>query len=104
VNTTVARAAQLAAVAAIPIAAGITGASYLDPAEFSDGFRLAMIITVALAALGGLIAFVRIRNPERVPEVVPAPAPTGWFCGAEGPPLDTCPRSTAASPDAERAA
>ena len=32
VNTTVARAAQLAAVAALPIAAGITGASYLDPA------------------------------------------------------------------------
>ena len=34
VNTTVARAAQLAAVAALPLAAGITGATYLVPAGF----------------------------------------------------------------------
>jgi len=98
VNTTVARAAQLAAVAALPLAAGITGETYLDPGEFSDGFHTAMLITAALAAAGGLIAFVGIRNPQRAPEVAPAPAPTGWFCGAEGPPLDTCPRST---PDAD---
>jgi EmrB/QacA subfamily drug resistance transporter len=104
VNTTVARAAQLAAVAAIPIAAGITGESYLDPAKFSDGFGLAMVITAALAAVGGLIALVAIHNPERVPEVEPAPAPTGWFCGAEGPPLDTCPRWAAAPPGTGRAA
>jgi EmrB/QacA subfamily drug resistance transporter len=97
VNTTVARAAQLAAVAALPLAAGITGATYLDSAEFSDGFRTAMFITAALAAVGGLIAFARIRNPERVPEVEPA-APARWFCGAEGTPLDTCPRSSAGAP------
>ena len=103
VNTTVARAAQLAAVAALPLAAGITGESYLDPAEFSDGFRTAMIITAVLAALGGLIAVVGIRNPRRAPEAPVEPAPTGWFCGAEGPPLDTCPGSTAGA-GAERAA
>jgi MFS family permease len=104
VNTTVARAAQLAAVAALPIAAGITGASFRDPGDFSDGFRTAMFITAALAALGGLIAAAGIRNPEREPVTEgPAEAPpeatvpiTGrWFCGAEGPPLDTCPGSTA---------
>jgi EmrB/QacA subfamily drug resistance transporter len=104
VNTTVARAAQLAAVAALPLAAGITGASFRDPGEFSDGFRTAMFITAALAALGALIAAVGIRNPEREPVTEgPAEAPpegpvpiTGrWFCGAEGPPLDTCPGSTA---------
>jgi EmrB/QacA subfamily drug resistance transporter len=105
VNTSIARAAQLAAVAALPLAAGITGASYLDPAEFTDGFRTAMFITAALAALGGLIAYAGIRNPERVPEVPPAPAPTGWFCGAEGTPLHTCPGSTAGSTaGADRAA
>ena len=106
VNTTVARAAQLAAVAALPLAAGITSATYLVPAELSDGFRTAMIITSVLAALGGVIAFAGIRNPERVPEAVPevAEAPR-WFCGAEGPPLDTCPRTSAASgDDTDRAA
>jgi len=91
VNTTVARAAQLAAVAALPLAAGITGDAYLDPEAFTDGFRIAMVITAALAALGGLVALAGIRNPEPEPEVVPV-SPTGWFCGAEGPPLDTCPR------------
>jgi EmrB/QacA subfamily drug resistance transporter len=104
VNTTVARAAQLAAVAALPVAAGITGASYLDPVAFSSGFRTAMIITAGLALVGAVIAFVGIRNPVRPPEAVPAPAPTGWFCGAEGTPLDTCPGSTAGADVSERAA
>jgi EmrB/QacA subfamily drug resistance transporter len=100
INTTVARAAQLAAVAALPLVAGITGASYLDPAEFTDGFRTAMTITSALAAVGAVVAFLGIRNPERALEaepVVPAEA-SRWFCGAEGTPLETCPRSTAAAP------
>ncbi len=100
VNTTVARAAQLAAVAALPLAAGITGATYLVPAEFSDGFRTAMFITAGLSLVGGLIAFVGIRNPEREPEVEPAPPPPAaqWFCGAEGTPLYTCPGSSAGQP------
>jgi EmrB/QacA subfamily drug resistance transporter len=105
VNTTVARSAQLAAVAALPLAAGITDATYLVPAELSDGFRTAMVITAGLAALGGLIAFLGIRNPERVPEVEPVPeAATRWFCGAEGTPLHTCPRTDTAEGDADRAA
>jgi MFS family permease len=98
VNTTVARAAQLAAVAAVPLAAGITGASYLDPDRFSDGFRTAMLITAGLSLAGAAIAAVGIRNPERVPEAVPAAAPVvpaRWFCGAEGTPLETCPGSSA---------
>lgn len=95
VNTTVARAAQLAAVAALPLAAGITGAAYADPASFSDGFRTAMLMTAALAVLGGVIAFAGIRNPEPAPAVEPTPSPVRWFCGAEGTPLETCPGSTA---------
>ncbi|MBN2621917.1 MAG: MFS transporter [Acidimicrobiales bacterium] len=96
VNTTVARAAQLAAVAALPLAAGITGSAYLDPSRLSDGFHTAMVITAGVAALGAVIAVVGIRNPERVePEAEPVPAPTGWFCGAEGTPLETCPGSCA---------
>jgi MFS family permease len=96
VNTTVARAAQLAAVAGLPLAAGITGATYLDPDAFSDGFRTAMVITAGLALVGGLLAFAGIRNPEPVPEAEPVPLPAPWFCGAEGTPLHTCPGSSAA--------
>ncbi len=47
VNTTVARAAQLAAVAALPLAAGITGTTYEVPADLSAGFQTAMVITAA---------------------------------------------------------
>jgi EmrB/QacA subfamily drug resistance transporter len=104
INTTVARASQLAAVAALPVAAGLTGDTYLDPDAFNAGFRTAMIITAGLAALGGVIAFVAIRNPEREPEEPPVESPTGWFCGAEGPPIDHCPGSTAGEIAGERAA
>src|SRR5262245_1474469 len=95
VNTTVARAAQLVAVAALPVAAGITGAAFADPAAFSDGFQTAMVITAGLAVLGSLSAFVGIRNPAKVPEAAPLPVPSGFFCGAEGTPLETCPGSSA---------
>lgn len=100
VNTTVSRAAQLAAVAVLPVAVGLTGDAYLDPEAFSDGFQTAMVITAVLAALGGVVAWATIRNPEPAPEreavAVPAPASRpGFFCGAEGTPLDTCPGSTA---------
>jgi EmrB/QacA subfamily drug resistance transporter len=104
INTTVARASQLAAVAALPVAAGITGDTYLDPDAFNTGFRIAMVITAGLAALGGVIAFVGIRNPAREPEAPPAASPTGWFCGAEGPPIDHCPGSAAGETAGERAA
>jgi len=96
VNTTVSRAAQLAAVAVLPVAVGLTGDAFLRPETFSDGFRTAMLITAALSAAGGLIAWATVRNPEPVPapEAVAVPAPV-YFCGAEGTPLETCPGSSA---------
>ena len=97
VNTTVSRAAQLAAVAVLPVAVGLTGDDFLRPDVFSDGFRAAMLIMSVVAAVGGLIAWATVRNPEPVPEeeAVVAPVPM-YFCGAEGTPIDTCPRSAAA--------
>jgi hypothetical protein len=96
VNTTVARAAQLAAVAALPALAGLTGDSYRDPAEFSEGFDTAMLITAVIAAAGGILAALVVRNPEPEPTPVPEPervpalasgeAVHAWFCGVEGPP------------------
>jgi hypothetical protein len=97
VNTTVSRAAQLAAVAVLPVAVGLTGDDFLRPEVFSDGFRAAMMITAVLAAAGGVIAWLTVRNPEPVPapEAVAAPGPV-YFCGAEGTPMDTRPRAPAA--------
>ena len=63
INNATARTAQLAAVAVIPVVAGLTGAAYEDPAVFADGFRTAMWITAGLAAAGGVVGFATIRNP-----------------------------------------
>jgi EmrB/QacA subfamily drug resistance transporter len=85
VNTTVARAAQLAAVAALPLAVGLTGDAYRDPDLLTDGFSSAMMITGVFAAVGGAVAFALIRNPE--PEPDEAEVEPCYFCGVEGPAL-----------------
>ena len=67
VNNAIARSAQLMAVAAIPIAAGITGDSYRDPVAFSDGFANALWISAALAAAGGVLAWVTLGDRAAKP-------------------------------------
>ncbi len=62
VNNAVARAAQLLAVAALPVAVGLSGDDYADPAAFTSGFRAAMVICAALFAAGGVISWATIRN------------------------------------------
>ncbi|MEU8225917.1 DHA2 family efflux MFS transporter permease subunit [Kribbella sp. NPDC048915] len=65
VNNAVARSAQLMAVAAIPIAAGITGDTYRDPVAFHNGFGRALWISAGLAAGGAVIAWVTLGGPRR---------------------------------------
>ncbi len=86
VNNTVARAAGLFAVAVLPLAAGLTGAAALSPAELADGFRTAVYIAGATCAAGGLLAVLTIRNPARplVPGAKPA---TAFHCALGAPPL-----------------
>jgi hypothetical protein len=62
VNNAVARAAQLLAVAALPVAVGLTGADYARPEVFTDGYRTAMVACAVLFAAGGLISWVTIRD------------------------------------------
>jgi hypothetical protein len=62
VNNAVARAAQLLAVAALPVAVGLTGADYADPAVFTDGYRTAMVACALLFAAGGVVSWITIRN------------------------------------------
>lgn len=91
VNNAAARTAQLAAVAVVPLAAGITGGAYLDPAAFTAGFRVAMGIVAGLAVAGGVLAFATIRRLR--PEGRPARPVRQRHCAMDGPPLEGCPRS-----------
>jgi MFS family permease len=65
VNNDVARIGSLFAVAVLPALAGISGTSYLHPAELSAGFRDAVLIAAVLCVAGGVLAAVGIRNPPR---------------------------------------
>jgi EmrB/QacA subfamily drug resistance transporter len=62
VNNAVARAAQLLAVAALPVAVGLSGDDYTHPAAFTAGYRMAMLVCAVLFALGGAVSWVTIRN------------------------------------------
>jgi EmrB/QacA subfamily drug resistance transporter len=64
-NNDVARIGSLIAVAVLPAIAGITGSSYLHPAELSSGFRTAVLIASGMCVAGGLLAAIGIRNPSR---------------------------------------
>ena len=89
VNNSVARAAGLIAVAALPVAAGITGSTYLHPAALSAGYHSAMLIAGVLCASGGVLALVTI--PGTLPHVrrKPAePAPEECYsCALDATPL-----------------
>ncbi len=93
VNNDVARAAGLLAVAILPAAAGITGASYLHPSQFSEGFRTAVLMAAGLCAFGGVLAALTIRNLAR-PVPPPTQAEPAWekhasHCALDAPPLRT---------------
>jgi EmrB/QacA subfamily drug resistance transporter len=62
VNNAVARAAQLLSVAALPVAVGLSGDDYTQPAAFTDGYRMALTVCAVLLAVGGLVSWWTIRN------------------------------------------
>jgi EmrB/QacA subfamily drug resistance transporter len=62
VNNAVARAAQLLAVAALPVAVGLSGDDYAVPEALTAGYRTAMAVCAALFAIGGLVSWRTIRN------------------------------------------
>lgn len=62
VNNAVARAAQLLAVAALPVAVGLAGDDYAMPEELTAGYRIAMAVCAGLFAVGGLVSWRTIDN------------------------------------------
>ncbi|MFL6089044.1 MAG: MFS transporter [Aeromicrobium sp.] len=63
INNAVARTAGLLAVAVVPVAAGITGDDYTEPAAFGAGYGTAMVISAALLGAGTLVAAAFVRRP-----------------------------------------
>jgi len=62
VNNAVARTAQLLAVAALPVVAGISGDDYRDAGAFGHGFRVAMAVSAGLLVLGALLSALTISG------------------------------------------
>ena len=92
VNNAVARVGGLLAVAVLPVAAGLTGDSFYDPAKMTDGFHMAMVVCAVLAAAGGAIAWLTISSEvlhaEPEPEGdTPERLASDYSCGVTGPPL-----------------
>jgi EmrB/QacA subfamily drug resistance transporter len=84
INNDVARTASLMAVAILPAAAGITGDSYVHPAQFASGFRTAMFLAAALCGAGGVVAAFTIRNVALNDQ---DNACTDSHCALDAPPL-----------------
>jgi hypothetical protein len=62
VNNAVARAGQLLAVAALPVAVGVAGRDYTRAGAFAPGYREALLVCAALYALGGVVSWLTIRS------------------------------------------
>lgn len=91
VNNAVARVAGLMAVAVLPVAADLVGPSAQDPAGFSAGFHTAMRMTAAIAAAGGGVAWLTIRQNQMMANRAPVSATQEpeMHCALDAPPLGT---------------
>ena len=83
INNAVSRVAGLFAVAVLPLIAGLTGDAFYDPVAMTDGFHMAMVATAALAALGGVVAWLMIDPHVLAPEE----EPPHYQCPISGAPL-----------------
>jgi nitrate/nitrite transporter NarK len=67
INNAVARAGSLLAVAALPMAVGLAGDDYRDPAVFDASYRDAIIACAALLVVGGVLSWFAIPHRVRTP-------------------------------------
>ena len=82
VNNAVARAGSLFAVAALPVAVGLSGDQYDQPSSFGAAYGDALLVCAVLLAAGGLVSWLTIPHgvlpaePEPVPQ---EPVVTGAY-------------------------
>ncbi len=87
INNAAARAAGLVAVAALPLAVGLSGSQYSSGPDVHRAFRSAVVICAVVMALGGLLAWLTVRDPHAVH---PGARPRCTVnCGIGGPPLES---------------
>jgi hypothetical protein len=89
VNNAVARTANLATLAVLPVVSGLATAS--DPAQVTHSFRVALVIAALLAAAAAPVAFVGLR-----PRPAARHSARRLHCAVDGPPLQPDPRRCAA--------
>ncbi len=105
VNNAVARTGNLLAVAVLPAVAGLTGAAYADPVALTAGWRVALLVCAALAAVGGLLAL-SIRDNPLADDAPAGPGGTAvaphpgdcLHCGVDGPPTHVVPARAGGRP------
>ena len=83
---------RAAAVAVLPLVAGLTGDAFYDPAAMTDGFHMAMLVCAGLAAAGGLLAWATISDDvlDAEPEPrggTPERLADDYMCPVSGAPL-----------------
>ena len=62
VNNALSRLGQMIAVAALPLAAGLSGAAFEDPATMAAGFPVAMTVAAGASFAAALLAWTTISN------------------------------------------
>jgi MFS family permease len=65
VNNAIARAANLTALAVIPVVSGLSAAS--NPTEITHAFRLGLVITASVAAASAPLAYIGLGSQTRAP-------------------------------------
>jgi EmrB/QacA subfamily drug resistance transporter len=84
VNNAIARTANLASVAVIPVVSGLTAA--VGAAEVTDAFRTSLVISAAIAAAAAPLCFIGLRAPIRQGR-----SARRSYCSVDGPPLQPDP-------------
>jgi predicted MFS family arabinose efflux permease len=94
VNNAIARTANLAAVAVIPVVSGLTAA--MGAAEVTHSFRVSLVIAAAVAAVASPLAFFGLSSRTRTTRTA-----RQVTCAVDGPPLQPdptrCPTVTQAA-------
>ena len=91
VNNAISRGAGLIAIAVVPGLVGLTGDAYRNPAVLASAFRTAMLMSATLAAVGGGLAWLLVRNevPGRADPCPVAKLDRRHYCAVDGAPLAT---------------